>query len=188
MMAEEKTRGAGQTKVIWKQKHRKVMLFWTSLDLWLPLSLAYANGQGTEMLLVEMNLAWTCAVTLDSRKPRNHRKATRAWTVAHILNMATRLLYHKKGKKERKKAIWIEQVSPSPSSSKNISPVVPSLLSTTTVGHDGNQQKWYFLFQNKQVWAGRLSLSGIWGLGEILEPLNSKDASQRNSYCFQPYT
>lgn len=51
----------------------------------------------------------------------------------------------------------------------------------------GNQQKWYFLFQNKQVGAGRLSLSGIWGLGEILEPLNSKDASQRNSYCSKSY-
>lgn len=101
-MAEEKTRGAGRTGVIWKQKHRKVMLFWTSLDLWLPLSLAYANRQGTEILLVEMNLAWTCAVTLDSRKPRNHRKAASAWTAAHILNMATHLLYHRKGFKKKK--------------------------------------------------------------------------------------
>ena len=100
MMAEEKkTRGAGRTGVIWKQKQRKVMLFWTSLDLWLPLSLAYANRQGTEMLLVEMNLAWTCAITLDSRKPRNHRKAARVWTATHILSMATHLLYHWKGRR-----------------------------------------------------------------------------------------
>lgn len=106
-MVEEKNSGSKADWVIWKQKHRKVMLFWTFLDLWLPLSLAYANGQGTEMLLVEMNLAWTCAITLDSRKPRNHKKAARVWTAAHILNMATHLLYHRKG--WGKRAIWIGQ-------------------------------------------------------------------------------
>lgn len=145
-MAKEKTRGAGQTGVIWKEKHRKVMLFWTSLDLWLPLSLAYANRQGTEMLLVEMNLAWTCALTLDSRKLRNHRKAVRVGRAAHILNMATYLLYHRKGAKKKKKRLFeLDKVSPS-SSSPNMS----HLLSQTywlqpLQGTIRNQQQWYFL-------------------------------------------
>lgn len=153
-MAEEKTRGAGRTGVIWKQKHRKVMLFWTSLDLWLPLSLAYANGQGTEILLVEMNLAWTCAVTLDSRKPRNHRKAASAWTAAHILNMATHLLYHRKGLKKKKRPFEVDKVIPSSYSSNTSHLLSQTCCQQPLRGTMGNQQQWYFLFQNKQVWVG----------------------------------
>ena len=46
----------------------------------------------------------------------------------------------------------------------------------------GNQQQWYFLVQNKPRMS-RPSLSGIWGVREKLEPLNSKDSSQRKPYC-----
>lgn len=159
-MAEEKTWGAVQTGDIWKQKHRKVMLFWTSLDLWPPLSLAYANWQGTEMLLVEMNLAWTCALTLDSRKPRNHRKAARVWRAAHILKMTTYLLYHRKGaplpkkKKKEKRPFELDKASPFSSSSNTSHVQSQTYCLQPLPGTMGNQQQWYFLFQNKQVWAG----------------------------------
>lgn len=162
------------------------MLFWTFLDLWLPLSLAYANGQGTEMLLVEMNLAWTCAITLDSNKPRNHKKAARVSVNSCPYSKPgyPSALSQKRLKKKKKKPLELDKISFS-SSISNTSHLLSQtcclqLLSTTM----GNQQQRHFLFQ-KRASMSRLSLSGIWRVEETLGPLNSKEASQRNPYCPQ---